>query len=235
MTDINIAPINPLPPAVWLLALPIIAVEVVLSMADNQMIGGPQGLGWRSYITQNLAYSPDYLRQMLTVGQYPLNGLWRPFAYPFINGSASQNLFVVVILMAIGKFVGQVFASWAIILVFFASAAAGAIAYTAIPGTHAALIGGFPGVYGLIGAFSFLLWMQLAGTGFNRLQAFRLIGFLLGIRVLFGSVTLYYYGADQGAGWQWVAELGGFACGFLMSFVVSPGGWHRVLAKLRVA
>ena len=233
MPDPIETPINPLPPAVWLLALPIIGVEVVLSLADNQMVGGPQSLGWRSLVIQNLAFAPDYLRQMLTVGQYPLNGLWRPFTYPLINGSAGQNLFVVVILMAIGKYVGQVFASWAILLIFFASAAIGAFAYTAIPETHSALIGGFPGVYGLIGAFSFLLWVKLAGTGTNRLQAFQLIGFLLGVRVLFGSVTLYFYGADQGAGWQWVAELGGFACGFLMSFVVSPGGWTRVLTKLR--
>ncbi|MEY4697689.1 MAG: hypothetical protein RIT14_2117, partial [Pseudomonadota bacterium] len=36
-----------------------------------------------------------------------------------------------------------------------------------------------------------------------------------------------------GGGYEWVADLAGFATGFALSFVVSPGGWRRVVAKLR--
>lgn len=48
---------------------------------------------------------------------------------------------------------------------------------------------------------------------------------LLGIQLLFG---LFF-----GGGYEWVADLAGFATGFLLSFAVSPGGWARVKEKLR--
>jgi membrane associated rhomboid family serine protease len=36
-----------------------------------------------------------------------------------------------------------------------------------------------------------------------------------------------------GGGLEWVADLAGFATGFILSFAVSPGGWGRVRDKLR--
>ena len=41
------------------------------------------------------------------------------------------------------------------------------------------------------------------------------------------------FGLLFGGGWDWVADLAGFATGFLLSFVVSPGGWARVREKIR--
>ena len=49
------------------------------------------------------------------------------------------------------------------------------------------LFGGFPGVYGLIGAFSFLIWVKLAGTGVNQLRAFSLIGALMVFQAIYGA------------------------------------------------
>ena len=110
-------------------------------------------------------------------------------------------------------------------MVFFGAAIAGALAYTLVPGLQAPLIGGYPPVYGLIGGFTFLLWVNLAAVGANKYRAFSMIGFLLGIQLLFGLIF--------GGGWEWVADLSGFLAGFFLSFVVSPGGWGRVRDKLR--
>ncbi|MBL3567832.1 rhomboid family intramembrane serine protease, partial [Rhodovulum sulfidophilum] len=77
----------------------------------------------------------------------------------------------------------------------------------------------------LIGAFTFLMWVRLAGTGPTQYRAFTLIGVLLGIQLLFGLLF--------GGGFDWVADLAGFCTGFVLSFVVSPGGWARVRAKIR--
>jgi membrane associated rhomboid family serine protease len=142
-------------------------------------------------------------------------------------------MFVIVILLALGKFVGEVFHWWAVLAVFLAASLVGALAYTAVPYTHGGLIGGYPPVYGLIGAFTYVNWMRSAGAGAARLRAFQLIGFLMGFRILFGIFSLVAYGFDQSLGWDWVAELAGFATGFLLSFAVSPGGWSRVLAHIR--
>ena len=230
---LNQAPLNPLPPVTWALALPMIAMEVVVSAGAGGLVGGPTAIGWRSQAVQDFAFSPDYLRQMLIVQQFPLDGLYRPFTYPFVHLDVTQAVFVIVLLLALGKFVGEVYRWWAVLAVFVASSLVAALVYTAIPYSHSALIGGYPPVYGLIGAFTYVNWLRAKILGSGQLRAFRLIGFLLGIRIAFGAFALIAYGVDRGAGWDWVAEVAGFATGFLMSFAVSPGGWDRVLARIR--
>lgn len=233
MSNLNEAPVNPLPAVVWALALPMIALEVVLNAGASGIVGGPGAIGWRVQAMQDFAFAPDYLRQMLNLQQYPMDGLYRPFTYPFVHQDVTQAMFVIVILLALGKFVGEAFQWWAVLLVFFASSAVAAVAYTAIPVTHGPLIGGYPAVYGLIGAFTYVNWMLQAGQGAQRLRAFRLIGFLMGIRIVFGAISLIFYGVEQGASWDWTAEFAGFVTGFGLSFLVSPGGWRRVLGRIR--
>ncbi len=223
--DLNAAPLNPLPPVIWALALPVIAMEVVVGLGARGLVGGPQAVGWRLDAIQRFAFSPGYMRQMIAQAVYPWEGMLRLVSYPFVHVSFTHAMFVVVILLAIGKMVGEVFRWWAVLAVFFASAIAGALALTAVPGVQAPLIGGYPPVYGLIGGFTFLLWVNLAAVGANKYRAFTLIGFLLGIQLLFGVLF--------GGGWDWVADLSGFVTGFLLSFVVSPGGWARVREKMR--
>jgi membrane associated rhomboid family serine protease len=223
MSDQTEAPINRLPAITWALALPMIAMEVVVNAAANGLVGGPAGSGWRSQAIQDFAFSPDYLRQMLILWQFPLDGLYRPFTYAIVHTDVTQAIFVIVILLALGKFVGEVFRWWAVLAVFLAASLVGALVYTAVPYTHG----------GLIGAFTYVNWMQAAGAGAARLRAFKLIGFLMGFRILFGIFALVAYGYDQSVGWDWTAELAGFAAGFLLSFAVSPGGWSRVVAAIR--
>ncbi len=223
--DVKHAPLNPLSPAVWAIALPMIAMEVVLSLGAAGLVGGPNAIGWRLDAVQCFAYSPDYMRQMIDLHQYPLQGVMRLVTYPFVHLSFTHALFVLVILLALGKMVGDIFRWWAVLVVFFVSGIVGALVYTAIPAMQAPLIGGYPPVYGLIGAFTFLIWMRLAAQGANRYRAFTMIGFLLGAQLLFGLLF--------GGGWEWVADLAGFATGFLLSFVVSPGGWRQVVARIR--
>ncbi len=226
MDDRNAPPLNPLPPVVWLLALPMIAMEAVLSLAERGLVGGANGVGWRLQALERFAFSPDLMRYLLETGQYPLNGLHRLISYPLVHGGVTHALFAVVILLAIGKMVGEVFRWWAVLLVFFASAAMGALVYTMVlPGVRTPLVGAYPAVYGLIGGFTFLLWVNLAAVGANKFRAFTMIGFLLGIQLVFGLLF--------GGGYEWVADLTGFATGFLLSFVVSPGGFARVLQKVR--
>ena len=57
------------------------------------------------------------------------------------------------------------------------------------------LVGGYPAVYGLLGAFTFLLWARLGEEHANQFRAFTLIGFLLGIAVAIVLAYLIYRGA----------------------------------------
>lgn len=225
MDDRNAPPLNPLPPVVWLLVLPVLAMEVVVNLGASGLAGGAQGVGWRLDAVQRFAFSPELARWMWDNGIWPLHGVMRFVTYPLVHGSFTHALFVIVFLLALGKFVGEVFRWWAVLVVVIGSGAVGALVYATMPWITAPLFGGYPPVYGLIGAFTFVLWTNLGARGANRARAFTLIGFLLAIQLLFGLLF--------GGGPEWVADLAGFCTGFMASFVVSPGGWVRVVAKMR--
>ncbi|MDZ7905720.1 MAG: rhomboid family intramembrane serine protease [Cypionkella sp.] len=218
-------PFNPLPWVIWVMVLPMVALEAVFSAAEAGLIGGAQGIGWRVSALEQYAVWPAYWRQQWTAGALDFELLLRFVAYPFLHINVTHAVFAVVILLAMGKFVGDVFRPIALAAVYFISAAIGALIYASIPAIDVPLMGAYPGDYGLIGAFTFLLWVKLAGTGANQLRAFTMIGFLLGVQLVFGLLF--------GGGPEWVADVTAFVAGFALSFVAVPGGWQRVRARLR--
>ncbi|OYU17652.1 MAG: rhomboid family intramembrane serine protease [Rhodobacteraceae bacterium PARR1] len=219
------APMNPLPPVVWALALPMIAMEAVVTLGASGLVGGPEAVGWRLQALERFVFAPDVMRAMLEQGEYPLNHMIRLVTYPFVHASMTHALFVIVILLALGKMLGEAFRWWAVLVIFFGATLAGAAVYTALPMVHTPLYGGYPPVYGLIGGFTWLLWTRAIVTGDSRLRAFGMIAFLIGTQLLF---TVF-----GGIGWEIVADLAGFAAGFLLCFMVSPGGIARLKSRIR--
>jgi membrane associated rhomboid family serine protease len=224
--DPNAPPLNPLPRIVWVMALPLIAMEVVLTLAERGLVGGAGGIGWRLQAVERFGAFPELLRYQWETGGAPLAELHRLVSYSLVHGSFTNALFAVVMLLALGKMVAEVFRWWSVVAVVVASAAVGAIAYVfLVPGLKTPLIGAFPAVYGLIGAFTYLIFTGLARVGANKYRAFSLIGFLLAFQLVFGVLF--------GGGWTWVSEVAGFATGFLLSFVVAPGGFRRIVDQIR--
>ncbi len=219
------SPFNTLPPVVVALALALFGVEAAIQLGERGLIGGPEAVGWRLALIQQFAVIDELFDQMLALNVWPPEHLVRLVAYPFVHANFTHMLFVVIFVLALGKMVGEIFSPWAVLAVFFGSSVVGAMVYVWVLDPTLPLFGGYPGAYGLIGAFTFLLWVQLAATGGPQQRAFYLIGFLMGIQLIFGLLF--------GGGLDWVADLTGFFTGFLLSFVVSPGGWSRVMAKLR--
>lgn len=216
---------NALPPVVWLLALPIIAMEIVLSAGAVEAIGGPGGVGWRIAAIEDYGVSAIVVQWMLETGQWPAAHLIRFLAYPFVHYSLTQSLFSLVFLLALGNMVGRIFAGWAVAVLFFGASLGGALAYGLLADDRFILAGAYPAAYGLIGAYTFILWVNLAATGGPRAQAFTLIGFLMGIQLTFAVI----FGSRP----DWIADLAGFATGFGLSFLVCPGGWSRVRDRIR--
>jgi len=221
----SIPPVNPLPPVVWLLVLPIIAVELILSSGQHGLIGGPAAIGWRTAAIEDYGFFNVLFDHMLAVGSARPATLLRFVSYVFVSFSVTQTIFVVVFILALGKMVAEVFSAAAVLVIFFGSAVLGAVAYGLFLNDPHPLISGYPAVYGLIGAFTFILWVRLAASGDHQARAFMLIGMLLGIQLLF---RLLFGGSND-----WVADVAGFVTGFVLSFVVSPGGWSRVRARIR--
>lgn len=223
MQDHNAPPFNPLPPVVWALALPMIALEFVLQIGEAGIAGGPDAVGWRMEAITRLAFVPDLWREMWRLGSFPAEHLARLVAYPFVHGSLTHAAFAVVILLALGKFVGEVLRFWAVLVAFFGATLAGALAYGFLT-TPMPLFGAYPGDYGLVGAFTYLMWQRLAGSG-KEYRAFSMIGLLLSAQLLFGLLF--------GGGLDWVADLAGFGAGFALTILVTPGGLPRLMGRLR--
>jgi membrane associated rhomboid family serine protease len=219
------AAVNPIPPVIVVLCLIVVGVELVLTAAGAGMSGGTQGIGWRIAAMQDYGFSPVVLDRVISVGDTSFDILKRFVTYGFVHGSFTQALFAAALLLALGKFVGDVFRATSVLIVFFGSLIFGALVFGLVKDGNLPLLGIYPAVYGLIGAYTYILWMRLGATGQNQIQAFRLIGFLLGLQLLFALI----FGGNP----VWIAELTGFVFGFGVSTVVAPGGWSALLVKLR--
>jgi hypothetical protein len=121
--------------------------------------------------------------------------------------------------------VGSVFSNVATLIVCICSAVGGAMIYALLVPNGPVLYGMFTGVYGLLGAHAFLRWVAFCAAGQPSLQAFSLIGFLIGIQIVFAI--------SFGNTWVWVAELSGAIIGFFVCFFVAPGGFQRILSVIR--
>ncbi|HCI08177.1 MAG TPA: rhomboid family intramembrane serine protease [Sulfitobacter sp.] len=222
--DHNAPPFNPMPPVVWVLFLILMGIEVVFTLGEQGIVGGARAVGWRLGAISDYGFSGVAFDWMVKNGQMPFEYVIRCFSYMFLHGSFTAAIFSGVILLAMGKLVGEVMGQLAVIILFVFSGVFGVVIFGLLT-DQAWLIGAYPGVYGLIGAYTFLLWQRVAGQGMQQLTAFRLIGFLMGIQLIFGIFFV--------TGQDWVAELAGFICGFSLSVIVMPGGIARLRAAIQ--
>ena len=217
--------VNPLPPGVWLLFLAIMGVEAVLSLGSYGIVGGPGAVGWRLQAVRDYGFSAPVFHWMMDQHYWPAEHLLRFVTYPFVHAVFTSALFSCAMMLALGKWVGEIMGSVAVLAIFFASAVLGALVYGLIATEDYPLIGAFPPVYGLIGAFTWALWVRLRSYGQKQLRAFSLIGILMGLQLVFGLL----FGGTQ----QWIADLAGFAAGFALAPVLVPGGFRALVERLR--
>ena len=215
---------NTLPLAVIALAVFILAIELIF-MAGARGYFGPEGIGWRVAAIQDYGFFNQALYFMVERGEFRFDLAIRFVTYPFVHAAFTHAIFVIVFLLALGKLVGEVFGNLAVLVLFFACGTFGALVYAGLTGADQLLIGGFPSVYGLIGAYTFLLWVQYGALGQNQYQAFTLIGFLLGIQLIFGVL----FGTNN----DWIAEIAGFVFGFFLTPALVPGAFQRFLERMR--
>ncbi|MFK7941615.1 MAG: rhomboid family intramembrane serine protease [Paracoccaceae bacterium] len=218
-------PVNPLPPVVILLFAAIALPELAFVLGAQGWIGGPEGVGWRLAAVQQYGFSGDLFDWMLANGRWLPEHLQRFVTYAFVHNSFTSALFSVVLMLALGKLVGEAMGQVAVLVLYFGGSIFGALTYGLLLNDPTWLVGGFPAVYGLIGGYSFLMWQRLADTGQQQLRAFSLIAMLLGIQLIFGV----FFGPST----LWVADLAGFVFGFAASVMLVPGGLARVINQLR--
>jgi membrane associated rhomboid family serine protease len=219
------SPFNALPPMVIVLAVVILGIEALFGLGARGLIGGPEAVGWRISAIQSHGFSNLAVTWMLENRILRGDYLLRFLTYPFVHGAFTHALFAAVMVLALGKFVGERLNQWAVVTLFFAASVIGALVYALVLPDGPGLFGAFPGIFGLIGGFTCLLWLHLGQIGAQQMRAFTLIGVLLGLQLVFGLLF--------GAGPMWIADVAAFVAGFFLTIILVPGGLQNLRQRLQ--
>lgn len=219
------SPINPIPPLVLAIFVVMAGIEVMFQLGARGLIGGPEAVGWRTSAIMDFGFQGQFPDYMLDSGQLRPEFLLRFVSYPFVHGSFTQAAFAGVMLLALGKYVGEVLAPVSVFILFVLCTIGGALAMWGLGRPDGWMFGAFPPVYGLIGAFTYLLWVRLGVVGQPQIMAFRLIAMLAGIQLIFG--VIFGFAED------WPGDLGGFVTGLIFAPVLAPGGFEALMVRLR--
>ncbi|WP_417254093.1 rhomboid family intramembrane serine protease [Celeribacter sp.] len=219
------SPFNALPPMVVAIALVLGGVELVLQLGSLGLIGGQEAVGWRIAAMEDYGFFDTIFEAMRAQGVWPLEHVRRFFTYTFVHYSITHALMVLVFILALGKMVGETFGNIAVLVIFVVSTLAGSLGFALVLNSATPLLGAYPAAYGFIGAYTFILWLGLGQLHENRLRAFTLIGFLMGLQLVYG--LLFGGSAD------WIADLSGFVAGFVVAGLLVPGAIGRIVMRLR--
>jgi len=223
--DTRAMPFGPVPAIIWVLAALIAGGELLIWAGAQGWIGGADAAAWRLQAIQRHGMSRAVVEWMLTNRQFPPDHLQRLFTYPFVQIGPLQAGLVTLALLTLGRVVGDVLRSGRLLVTMAAATLGGALAFGAIPGTVTVLIGGFPVMFGLLGAFAGLLMIGGFALRIRRARAFALITLMLGLRLALGlSVE---------PGVTWVADLTAFAVGAGAAMLARPGGLRALRASIR--
>ena len=231
--------LNDIPNGAAAIALLIAGVEILMQAAGAGIIGGQMGIGWRNDMISDFAFFPAVQDEIINRGFLPAQYLWRYFTYPFIHDGLTHAFFALALVLALGKFIGDRWHWASLFAVFVIPGAAAAFVFGLIAPQNWPLYGAYPPVYGLVGAFTYMLWMRLGETGGNQWRAFAMIGMLVLVQILWGLMMKIFALLGMGGDptpfvfFMGVGDLAGFATGLALSPIVGPGSWRAFVARLR--
>ena len=225
MSDTSPPPLfKPMPSVVVALFAVIGVVELWFTLGPK-FVSGADTVVWRMQAIERFGVNPQVVQWMTENHHYPIDHLARFVSFSFIHGSMLNTAVSCALFLAMGKMVSSVFPSIALLVFFIGPALIGAMVFSFAAPDGSWLFGSFTGIYGLIGAYTFIMWFRLRINKAPQGQAFHLIAFLMGIQLLFGMI----FGGNS----TWIADLFGFVTGFVLSFFFIPGGLYHVLEMLR--
>ena len=117
MSDYNRSPIvNPIPTSILLIFFGIILVEAFLIFGFGGPLGKTETTIERLTLVQNYGVTPNLATWMFETGNFSIDYVSRFIVYPFINLSGLSVVFAAVLLLALGKMVGEFFSSFPCLL-----------------------------------------------------------------------------------------------------------------------
>jgi membrane associated rhomboid family serine protease len=192
--------LNPLPWAVWLLTLGVAGVELVLWAGAHGLVNWAGSAGWRAQALVAFGVNAELQGWMWDSGRYPAEGLWRYFAYGFVHLGPMQAALVVVITAALGKACAERLGSLKVLVLLVLAQAAGGVAFGLVADPGAWLIGGYPMIFALAGAYAALMRAR---------HALFMVAALVVARLVLTAMA--------GGGMDWLADLTALGMGAVLA------------------
>ena len=212
--NVNSPLINPLPPVILIITLLLVVVEIIFQIVEVGLLSSFSNEITRNNVIVNYAFFGSLQDWMISNLNFKWSFLCRYFTFPFIHFNFLQTVIAIVMFLALGKMVCEVYNGFLFLILIISSSFCGAFFYGLILDDQFPLVGAFPAIYGLIGAYTYLLWVSMKFLGARSANAFILVAVLLGIQIIFKVV---FNGSND-----WVADLFGFLTGFLFASLIQP-------------
>lgn len=225
-------PFNPLPPVVVLLAVLIALPEAVFQLGEAGIIGGGAGGSWRLAIGSQLGIFNGAVHWMWQTAQFLPEHLIRFVTYPFFHDSLVSAIFSEVFLLALGKYAAERIHWGGVLAIFFGSAIVAGLAFAIAWPANTLLLGAGAATYGLVGAFSWLRFLEDRANGGNGLVGFRVAAALIALQIFFALVFQSR---------EWLDHLVGLFAGVGLAALVQPtltegfSSWPKKLRASRDA
>lgn len=212
----NVSPFNPVPPAALIVTAAILLIEAVLQLGQHGLIGGAEAVGWRIEMIQDFAFFDSVWERMLVSHQVRPEWIWPFFTYTFVSPSPVMAMIGAAMVISIGTHLIREYSTAAFVIVFAISTSLAALIFGLFSASPQPLMGPFPAMFGLLGLYSWNLWVEAKRKGRPPWGAFRMAGFLLAFQ---GLRWLIF-----GHGKELISEIAALFIGFAMGLVLTPEG-----------
>lgn len=205
------------PPIVWTMAALFVGIEAVLAASDLGL--APPGLRFEAY--RRFAFFDLWFEAFRSGQNVPLGFYLSFFTHAFLHGGFLHLAMNTAVFLALGAHMCRAVGTGGMLAVFFASAAAGALAFGLIADTGLAfvpMVGCSGALFGFLGAMKRWEWRHVSAHDLPKRRFWSTIGGIAFVNVLL-SVS---FGATGGGGVAWEAHLGGFAAGWFGAGLLSP-------------
>ena len=213
-------------PVIVSLAFVIGGLELLFLADEQGWIGGSGGIASRRYAIVDYAFWTQEFNAMFSDGKFDSTALVSFVTYPLIHFSFTHAIISTVFVLAIGNLISRVFGAFGLLLVFFAPAAVGALAYGLTSNSSFPLAGATPAVYGFLGAFAAIILDNIDRD--RSSHSFKLLSipvFLLALP----TVSNIFLGDAE----VWKADIAGFVTGFIATGILKLGGVKSIVRLLR--
>ena len=207
--NVNSPLINPLPPVILVITLLLVLVEIIFQIEEVGILSSFSNEITRNNVIVNYAFFGALQDWMINNLSFKWSFIFRYFTFPFIHFNFLQTVIAIVMFLALGKMVCEVYDGFLFLILFISSSFCGAFFYGLLLNDQFPLVGAFPAIYGLIGAYTYIQWVSMKFLGARSVNAFTLIAVLLSIQIIFKVV---FNGSND-----WLADLFGFLTGFVFA------------------